>query len=71
MPSHIGALLVKNLPASAGDTRDVTSTPGLGRSSGGGNGNLLEYSCLEKSMVPWREEPGGLQSMELQRLKHD
>ena len=33
MPSHIGALVVKNLPANAGDTRDATSTPGVGRSS--------------------------------------
>ena len=33
------ALVVKNLPASAGDVRDVCSIPGLGRSPGGGNGN--------------------------------
>ena len=33
-----------------GDARDVGSTPGSGRSSGGGNGNLLQYSCLENSM---------------------
>ena len=41
------ALVVKNPPANAGDTRDVGSMPGLGRSPGGGNGNLLQYSCLE------------------------
>ena len=43
---------VKNLPANAGDTSDAGSIPGLGRSPGGGNGNLysLHYSCLEKSM---------------------
>ena len=41
--------LVKNLPAHAGDTGDPTSIPRLGR-SGGGNGNLLQYSCLEDSM---------------------
>ena len=40
-------LVVKNPPASAGDARDVGSDPGLGRSSGGGNGNPLQYSCLE------------------------
>ena len=40
-------LLVKNRPANVGD---VGSVPGLGRSSGGGNGNLLQYSCLENSM---------------------
>ena len=41
------ALLVKNLPASAGHIRDVGSIPGSGRSPGGGNGNPLQYSCLE------------------------
>ena len=39
--------VVKNLPANAGD---VGSIPGSGRSSGGGNGNLLQYSCLGNSM---------------------
>ena len=39
--------VVKNLPASAGDTRDTGSIPGLGRSPRGGNGNALQYSCLE------------------------
>ena len=38
--------LVKNLPAHA---EDEASTPGLGRSPGVGNGNLLQYSCLENS----------------------
>ena len=40
-------LVVKNPPANAGDIRDVGSVLGLGRSPGGGNGNLLQYSCLE------------------------
>ena len=44
------ALVVKNLPANAEDLRDAGSTPGLGRSSGGGNGNPLQYSCLENPM---------------------
>lgn len=39
--------MVKNLPANA---RDVSSIPGLGRFTGGGNGNLLQYSCLGNSM---------------------
>ena len=39
--------MVKNLPANAEDIRDVGSTPGLGRSPGGVNGNLLQYSYLE------------------------
>ena len=42
--------MVKNLPANAGDTGNVDSTPGLGRSPGGGNGNSLQYSCLESPM---------------------
>ena len=44
------AQLVKNLPTSAGDARDVGSIPGSGRSPGEGNGNLLQYSCLENSV---------------------
>ena len=40
-------LVVKNPPANAGDVRDASSIPGLGRSSGEGNGHLLQYSCLE------------------------
>ena len=44
------ALAVKNLPANAGDIRDVGSILGLGRSLGGGNGNPLQYSCLENPM---------------------
>ena len=40
-------LMVMNLPASAGDARDVGSIPGLGRSPGEGNGNPLQYSCLK------------------------
>ena len=43
-------LAVKNLPASAGDVRDMGSVPGLGRSPGGGNDNPLQHSCLENSM---------------------
>ena len=43
-------LVVKNLPANAGDLRDVGSIPGLGRSLEVGNGKLLQYSCLENPM---------------------
>ena len=39
--------MVKNLPASAGNIRDVGSIPGSERSSGGGHGNPCQYSCLE------------------------
>ena len=43
-------LMVKNLPASAGDLRDVGLIPGSGRSPGGGRGHILQYSCLENPM---------------------
>ena len=42
--------LVKNQPAKAGDTKDAGLVLGLERSSGVGNGNPLQYSCLENSM---------------------
>ena len=48
------ALVVKNPPGNAGDTRDVGSIPGSGKSPGGGNGNPLQYFCLG---VPWTEAP--------------
>ena len=41
------ALVVRNLPANAGDIRDTVSILGLERSPGGGHGNPLQYSCLE------------------------
>ena len=44
------ALVIKNPPANAEGAGDVGSVPGLGRSSGGGHGNPLQYSCLENSM---------------------
>ena len=43
------AQAVKNTHADARDARDVGSISGLGRSSGEGNGNPLQYSCLENS----------------------
>ena len=43
-------LVVKSLPASAGDIRDTGSIPGLGRAPGGMHGNPLQYSCLENPM---------------------
>ena len=42
--------MVQNLLANAGDTRDTGLIPGSGRSPGVGNGNLLQYTCLENSM---------------------
>ena len=45
-----GGAVVENLPASAGDIRDVGSIPGLERSPGGGYGSPLHYSCVENPM---------------------
>ena len=44
-----GGSVLKNLPANTGDARDTVSIPGLGQSPAGGNGNPLQYSCLENS----------------------
>ena len=41
--------VVKNPPASAGDTSDTDSIPGYGRSPGEGHGNPCQYSCLENA----------------------
>ena len=53
---------------SACNVGDSGLIAGLGRSPGEGNGNPLQYSCLEN---PWTEEPGELQSMGSQRAGHD
>ena len=54
--------------ASACNAGDPGSISGLGRSPGEGNGNPLQYSCLEN---PMDKEPGGLQPMGSQRVGHD
>ena len=51
-------LVVKNLPANAGDVRDVGLIPGSERSPGGGHGNPLSILIWR---LPWSEEPGELQ----------
>ena len=59
-PIHLAfqvAIVVRNLPANAGDTRDLGSISGLGQSPGGGYGNPLQHSCLENPM-----ERGGWQA---------
>ena len=45
-----GGAVVKNLLANAGDARDAGSIPGLRRSPGEGNGNVLQYYCQENCM---------------------
>ena len=60
---------------SACNAGDLGSIPASGRSPGEGNGNPLQSSCLENPMdrgeSPWTKEPGKLQSMESQRIRHD
>ena len=50
--------------ASEEDAREAGSIPGSGRSPGVGSGSQLQYSLLK---IPWTEEPGGLQSLGLQK----
>ena len=61
-------LVVKNLPAYAGDIRDVDLIPGSGRSPGGRNGSPLQYSCLKNPMDSgaWQATVHGSQ-----RVRHD
>ena len=47
--SFPGGSVVKNLPSNAEDAGDSSSITRSGRSPGGGNGNPLQYSCMEKS----------------------
>ena len=61
-----GGTVVKNLPANVEDARDPSSVPEFGRSPGVGNGNPL-HSCLDN---PMNEEPGGLQYIGSQRVRH-
>ena len=56
--------MVKNLPANAGDVRDAGSIPDSGRFPGGGHGNLLQYSCLDRGAW-WATVTGS------QRVRHD
>ena len=62
------ALVVKNLLANARDIGDAGSIPRSGRSPGERNGNLPQYYCLE---ISWTEEPGRVQPLGLQRVRHD
>ena len=65
--------MVKNLPANAGDTGDTGLVPGLGTSPGVGNGNPLQYSCLENSMDrgAWQgASPQGSQKSQTQLSTH-
>ena len=67
------ALVVKNLPANAGDVRDAGSSPELGGSPGGGHGNLLQYSCLEnpRDRGAWQATVHGVAELDItERITH-
>ena len=70
--SHGGAFQVaqwvKKPHVNAGETGDLGSIPGPGRSPGGGHGN---HSSILTWRIPWTEEPGGLQPIGLHRVGHD
>ena len=59
--------MVNNLLANAGDVRNTGSIPGLESSPGVGSGN---HSRIFTWKIPWTEEPGGPQSVRLQRVGH-
>ena len=61
--------MVKNLPANAGDMRDPGSFPELERSRGGEG--METYPSILAWRIPWTEEPGGLQFIGSQRVRHD
>ena len=63
-------LVVKNLPAKAGDVRHTGGIPGSGISPGGGQPTGNRSSILAWR-IPWTEKPGGLQSIGVQRVGHD
>ena len=61
-------LVLRNLPANAGDRRDAGSIPGSGRSPGEGNSNPLQYPCLENSMDrgTWQARVHGVAKSQIQ-----
>ena len=62
LSTEVVLVVVKNLPAHAGDAGDTGLIPGLGRYPGVGNGNPLQYSCLENAMDrgAWRSTVHGV-----------
>ena len=60
--------MVKNSPADAGDAGDPDSIP---RSVISPGKEMATHFSILAWKIPWTEEPGGLQSMELQRIRHD
>ena len=69
------ALVVKNPPANAGDIKDASLIPGMGRSPGGVHGNPLQYSCLENptDREAWQatvQRAAAGESMKLEHILH-
>ena len=68
------ALVVKNLPANAGELRDAGSNPGWGGSPGRGNGNPFQHSCLENPMgrEAWRAtySPWGCKESDMTKVTY-
>ena len=62
-----GGSVIKSPPVNAEDAGDTGSVPRLGRSPG----EMAIHSSLLAWEIPWTEEPGGLQSMGSQRIRHD
>ena len=60
--------MAKNPSANAGDARDPSSIPGLGRSL---EKEMASHSSILAWEIPWTEESSGLQSVGLQRARHD
>ena len=60
--SQVALVVVKKLPANSGDIKNASSTPGWGRSPGGGHRNPFQYSCLENPMDKgaWRATVHGI-----------
>ena len=54
--------MVKNLPDNAGEAKDASSIPGSGRSPGGGNGDALQNSCLDRGA--WRATVHGVKELD-------
>ena len=67
MLSDLGGSVVKNPPAKTGNTRDEGSIPGSGRCPGVGNGNPLQYSCLENPIDrgAWRATVQGIRKTQI------
>ena len=63
-----GGSVIQNLPANAQDAGDMASSPGSGRST---EEEMATHSSILAWEIPQTEEPGGLQSMGLQKVSHD